>query len=116
MMYGLVKDYNNLPGYVLNDIPTLPQCPFTLSVSVKFTLTDRMDLEPILSIKRSISFGTMIKFDRDGTLNGPLQEFFSSLDVWSKFKYQLPIPVSIYPDAREQYRCSNRITMGFEPI
>ena len=39
---------------------------------VKFTLMDRMDSEPNLSIKRSVTIGTMINFDgdRDGHGDG----------------------------------------------
>ena len=35
----------------------------SIPVSVKFTGTDRMDSEPNLSVKRSITIGTMVNFD-----------------------------------------------------
>ena len=51
-----------------------PQGPFTRTVSVsitiivtvKFTLTDRMSFRPIVSVKLSVTIGTMLNFDGDG--------------------------------------------------
>ena len=39
--------------------------PISVTVTVKFTLTDRMGSEPNLSIKWSMTIGTMVNFDSD---------------------------------------------------
>ena len=46
---------------------SVDDCPFTrtVSVTVKYTLADRMGSRPILSIKRYVTITTMIKFDED---------------------------------------------------
>ena len=44
---------------------------FLISITVNFTLTDRMDSEPNLSVKRSVTIDTMINFDSDGDGDGP---------------------------------------------
>ena len=48
--------------------------PFTRTVSVtftvKFTMTDKMGSEPILSVKQSVTIDTMINFDGDGDGRG----------------------------------------------
>ena len=41
-----------------------------MTVTVKFTLTDRMSFGPILSVKRSVTIGTMLNFDGDGDGDG----------------------------------------------
>ena len=51
--------------------------PVSVTVTVKFTLTDRMDFESNLSVKQSVTIGTMVNFDsypgrETVRVNGPL--------------------------------------------
>ena len=60
-------------------MPDIPQCvetfkgpftrtvsvPISVTVTVNFTLTEKMGSEPNVSVKRSVSIGTMLNFDGD---------------------------------------------------
>ena len=80
--------------HVPSPCPSLTPSKFNIVPMVTVRLMGRMDTEPILSIKRSVSIGTVVNFDgvRDGTCKQALRYFGISLEILSCVCTELRYP------------------------